>query len=128
MDTIKKILIVDDNAETRKVLNCRLSSVQFSVLEAQDGPSAVALAKQEQPQLILLDVIMPGQDGLQTYDVLRHDPSTKEIPIVFLSGLACNLPPRWMSTGGAENFWVVGKPYQSEQLMQIIRKALGEAK
>lgn len=120
----KKILVVDDEADIRAFLRVRLETNYFEVLEAADGFSAIARAKETQPDLILLDILMPGKDGIETYHALKQDPSTRKIPIIFLSALARNAPPAQHNLGLEEGYVILGKPYQSEELLQAIHQAL----
>ncbi len=83
----KKILIVDDEPGIRMVLSLKLEGKGYAVLTAQDGAEAVQMARQENPDLILLDVNMPVMDGSQAAAELRNDETTKAIPIIFLTAL-----------------------------------------
>ncbi len=120
----KKILVVDDNSETRKVLKARLNEYGFEVLEAADGSLGFGVAKREKPDLVLLDIMMPGQNGIETYNALKKDLATKAIPVVFLTGLAQDSVPLQSSSNPQERYWVVGKPYQPEELLKTIKQAL----
>ena len=121
----KKILIVDDDPAVRKVLSTRLVNDRFQIVEAGDGSSGIALAKQEHPDLILLDIRMPLEDGIQVYAALRQDPSTRDIPIIFLTALSGGMNPL-KDPNPKKSYWMFGKPYQPERLMKAIREALGE--
>ena len=123
----KRILIVDDDLVGLRTLSERLLNQKFQVLEASDGLSAMTLAKKEQPDLIVLDIMMKGQDGMATYSSLKQGPATKNIPIIFLSALAQNEVPFKYHVGSHEHYWIVGKPYQSEDLLKIVREALSES-
>ena len=126
MKNPKKILIVDDDPAIRKVLRERLVSQGFQVVETDQGASTVAIAKEKHPDLILLDIIMPGRDGIQVYAALRQEPATKEVPVLFLTALSGGLEPlKDLNPGGS--YWMFGKPYQPEQLMKAIEEALGES-
>ena len=81
------ILIADDNPSNLDVLLKCLSRDNHRVLVAEDGASAIERARQAQPDLILLDVMMPGLDGFETCTRLRADPSTQHIPIIFMTAL-----------------------------------------
>lgn len=86
MDDVKKfkILVVDDDPETREVIDLALND-QFKILHAQEGEEAYALSVAERPQLVILDVNMPGRDGIWTCTRLRTDDRTKHIPVLILS-------------------------------------------
>ena len=78
----KKILAVDDEAEVLLLLKKRLESANFQVITASNGASAIELAKKENPDLIILDILMPELDGSETAAMLHNDPKTKDIPIL----------------------------------------------
>ena len=82
-----RILIVDDVATNRLVLSAKLAASYYDVLEAGDGETALALAAREQPDLILLDVLMPGIDGFETCRRLKESPATLHIPVILLTAL-----------------------------------------
>lgn len=82
---MKKILVVDDEPSIRKLLKVALGNRGFEVIEAEDGLAAMGMVAAENPDLIVLDVMMPGLTGHQVHDKLRQNPQTKELPILFLS-------------------------------------------
>jgi CheY-like chemotaxis protein len=81
------ILIVDDTPTNVDLLECILSAEGFRTLTASDGPSARAISRAAQPDLILLDVMMPEESGFETCARLRADPETADIPVIFLSAM-----------------------------------------
>ena len=81
----EKILIVDDDPETIHLLNLMLARLGYQALVARDGPEALSLAKSEIPDLIVLDVMMPGMDGFEVANNLRRHPDTATIPILMLT-------------------------------------------
>lgn len=83
----KRVLVVDDDDNLRKLLRQQLEAEGYSVQEAKDGKEAVTLAKQEPPDLIILDVMMPEMNGFDVAAIIRNDPRTMSIPIVINSGL-----------------------------------------
>ena len=83
-----RVLHIDDEAPIRLLSRVNLEAAGLTVLEAKDGASGVAKAKEEQPDLILLGVMMPGLDGWQVADALLEDHETRDIPIVFLTARA----------------------------------------
>ena len=83
---MKKVLVVDDEKDIRDLIKEVLTKEKFSVITVSSGEKAIALAKTEMPQLILLDIAMPGMDGYITCGELKKDPKTKNIPVLFLTG------------------------------------------
>ena len=86
MDT-KKILIVDDEKDALFILEKELAARGYSVIVADNGSDALNLAKSEHPDLIILDIWMPGMDGPEVAEKLQEDPKTKHIPVIFLTCL-----------------------------------------
>ena len=82
---MKKILVVDDEPSIRRLLKVALTNRGFEVVEAEDGLQAIGMIAAEQPDLVVLDVMMPGLTGHQVHDRLRQKPETKNLPILFLS-------------------------------------------
>jgi len=82
---MKRILVVDDEPSIRRLLKVALTGRGFDVQEAEDGLQAMGMIAAEKPDLIVLDVMMPGLTGHEVHDRLRQRPETKELPILFLS-------------------------------------------
>jgi two-component system, cell cycle response regulator len=82
-----RILVVDDIEANVRLLEAKLSAEYYEVLTAGDGPTALALAASEKPDIILLDVMMPGMDGFQVCRRLKDDPETRHIPVVLVTAL-----------------------------------------
>ena len=82
-----RILVVDDIPANVRLLEAKLMAEYFEVLTACDGPSALEVANAQAPDLILLDVMMPGMDGFEVAERLRADPKTRHIPIVMITAL-----------------------------------------
>ncbi|HXJ67934.1 MAG TPA: response regulator, partial [Verrucomicrobiae bacterium] len=81
----QRILIADDEPDIRLVLRTRLERDGYSVLEARDGAEAVAMARSEMPDLIVLDVMMPEMDGVEVCNRLRASFTTRGIPVIMLT-------------------------------------------
>ena len=87
-ETSRTALVVDDESTTRDFLRAILASIDWKVIEAPDGATALKLAEEQKPQLILLDVQMPGESGFSTFANLRENSATAEIPVVMVTGVA----------------------------------------
>jgi len=120
MDT-KKILIVDDERDALFILEGELAGRGYSVIAADNGLDALNMAKSERPDLIILDLWMPGMDGAEVAAKLREEPKTKDIPVIFLTCL-------FQKREGEEQGRVVGgevliaKPYSIKGLLTQIEK------
>lgn len=82
-----RILVVDDIETNRRLLEARLSAEYFDVVEAEDGPGAIEAARTHEPDLILLDIMMPGLDGFEVCRRLKADPALRHIPVVMVTAL-----------------------------------------
>ena len=112
-------MIVDDTPTNRLILSKLLLHEGYQVKEAEDGSTAVALARTWQPTLILLDIIMPGMDGYTTCEKLRARPETATIPIVFLSALDAPFEKVKAFQKGAADY--ITKPFQAEEVLARVR-------
>jgi diguanylate cyclase (GGDEF)-like protein len=81
-----KILVADDSATERKIARETLETAGYEVIQAVDGQHALEMFARERPDLVLLDVVMPGMDGYQVCALLRADPVTRNIPVIFVTG------------------------------------------
>lgn len=117
----KKILAVDDNKTSLKLLELRLNASGFSVITATDGEKAIELAKSSLPDLIVMDINMPGMDGGEAADCLKNDPETKHIPIIFLTSLLSKeeAAAQGGTIGGR---FFLAKPFEASVLVKEIRK------
>lgn len=113
------ILIVDDTPTNVDLLECILSAEGFRTLTACDGPSARAISRAAQPDLILLDVMMPGESGFETCARLRADPATADIPVIFLSAMdAPKDRVRGLNAGAVD---YICKPIYREEVLARVR-------
>ncbi|HTR48184.1 MAG TPA: response regulator transcription factor [Verrucomicrobiae bacterium] len=117
--TSAKVLIVDDESQIRRVLRTTLTSQGYTVAEAKSGDEALELIRQERPDLILLDVNMPGRSGLETCREVR---SSSDIPIIMLTVRNTERDKVQALDAGADDYVV--KPFGSEELTARIRAAL----
>src|SRR5687767_14366215 len=84
---VARILVVDDIEANVRLLEAKLSAEYYDVLMAYDGPTAIAMAAAESPDIVLLDVMMPGMDGFEVCRRLKDDPATRHIPVVLITAL-----------------------------------------
>lgn len=83
----KKILIVEDDKFLRELISQKLLKEEYEISEAVDGEKGLKMTKDEKPDLILLDLILPGLDGFEVLAKIKEDPATAEIPVIILSNL-----------------------------------------
>lgn len=119
-----KILVVDDDEVTRRVLDRRLRAANYETAFAFDAISAISAARNEQPDLILLDLGLPAGDGLLVMERLAAMPSLAGIPVIVVSAWDAELNRERVLDAGARAF--VEKPFDEDELLGIIRTALGE--
>lgn len=114
-----KILIVDDTPTNVELLDGMLRAEGFLTMTANDGPAARAIARAELPDLILLDVMMPGESGFETCAALKSDPLTVDTPIIFLSALNdVKNKVKGLKIGGVD---YVSKPVHGEEVLARVR-------
>ena len=119
MQEIGAILIVDDNPTNLSVLSQTLKSAGFKVRVAMDGESAIEQVQEELPELILLDVQMPGIDGFETCARLKANPATADLPIIFITARADVESKIQGLSAGAVDY--VTKPFQYEEVLARVR-------
>ncbi len=117
-----RILVVDDQPLNVKLLEAKLTNEYYDVLTASDGPSALDVAVKERPDLILLDVMMPGMDGFDVCRRLRADPVTMHIPIVMVTALSDTEDRVVGLSAGADDF--LTKPVEDLALLARVRSLL----
>ena len=119
MDTLARtILVVDDDADARRIARTWLEGAGRRVLEAGDGRECVRVARDERPDAILLDLILPDVDGWEAARALRADPTTAGIPILGLTGLAFPVLRKRAVEAGCDI--VLTKPVSPTRLLQEI--------
>jgi sigma-B regulation protein RsbU (phosphoserine phosphatase) len=113
------VLVVDDEQINVLVLKGMLQVAGFSILTAQDGPSGRELAHKSQPDIILLDIMMPGETGFETCRLLKQDPATTDVPVIFISALAdVENKVRGLEIGAVD---YITKPFEKAEVMARIR-------
>jgi twitching motility two-component system response regulator PilH len=112
---IRKILIVDDSPTERHVLNDLLTKAGFEVVTSDNGEDAIVKAKQVKPDLILMDVVMPGLNGFQATRAISRDPDTRTIPIILCTSKSQETDKIWGLRQGARDYVV--KPVDRDELL-----------
>jgi len=119
---IKKVLVVDDSATERHILGELLTKEGFETIFAEDGEAGVAKAKSDLPDLILMDVVMPGLNGFQATRAITQDPATQHIPVIIVTTKGQETDKIWGVRQGAKDYVV--KPVDGAELLGKIA-ALG---
>ena len=117
------ILVVDDDPEIVTMLSTRLSKRGYKVSTANDGHRALELAKRERPDLMLLDVMMPGKSGWEVARALKQDPTTQGIKIVMVTAIGEQVNELTSPLYGADAH--IDKPFEFERLEQVIISLVG---
>ncbi|MDO8535681.1 MAG: response regulator [Candidatus Omnitrophota bacterium] len=120
----KKILIVDDEPDIIKMLQIRLESANYNIVTAQDGQEALNRIKEDTPDLLVLDIMMPKINGYTLFKMLREDLKYKNIPIIILTASVEIEDLRKCIKEGVEAY--LRKPYKPEILLGLIKGLLGE--
>ncbi|MFM2311999.1 MAG: hypothetical protein RLZZ04_1275 [Cyanobacteriota bacterium] len=118
----QKILVVDDLNSNREILVNFLTSLGFEIIEAKSGAEAIALAQEHQPNLLLLDLVMPEMDGWSVTQHLRQQPQFAHLPVIIVSASTLSADESHAYEVGANNF--IAKPLNFEQLLRIIEQHL----
>lgn len=120
--SIKKILVVDDSATVRRFMLDLLNKGGYEVIMASTGDEAIAKSRDEQPDLVLMDVVMPGMNGFQATRAITRDATTRHIPVMMVTGKDMETDRIWGMRQGASEF--ISKPVQGTELLGKIA-ALG---
>jgi CheY-like chemotaxis protein len=121
----EKILVIDDDIISQNMLRSTLTQAGYSVIFASNGNEGLKKAVEELPGLIILDIMMPGMDGGEVASILKEDPKTKDIPIIFLSSLVENEQSK---SCGLNRISFLAKPYNRDSLLNEIKKCSSEVK
>ncbi len=121
----KKILVADDEADVLNLVSNNLKAAGFSVLRAEDGPSALEQARTAAPALIVLDLMLPGLSGLEVCKALKSDAATKFIPIIMLTAKAEEIDRILGLELGADDY--ITKPFSPRELVLRVRSVIRRA-
>ncbi len=120
----KRVLIVEDEEPVQTTLKARLEAIGYATLSAFDGEEGLRLAREEKPDLIILDLVLPKRDGYSLCRLLKSDQRYRHIPVLVLSGRSRDRDQgRGLSTG-ADAYMM--KPFDSTELVSTVRRLLEE--
>jgi len=121
---MKKILIVDDQAELRELVEVTLRGDDYKIVKAKSGEEAIERTKAEKPDLILMDIMMPGGiDGLDATRIIKNDPKTNDCKIIMLTAKGQEVDKKKGIEVGADDYFT--KPFSPLKLIQKIEEVLG---
>lgn len=124
---MKKVLVVDDESEILELVRGRLKSRGYEVIAAETAKEGLKLARDERPDLILMDIMMPETTGGDAVRELQKDPATESIPVIFLSGVfgkdQQGKETRGINVGG-RYYPSIGKPFEADELLAMIQDVL----
>ncbi len=121
-----KILVVDDEVNITQILEFSIGAEGYEVISAQNGEEAIDKARREQPDLIILDIMMPIIDGYEACRILKSNPLTKNIPVVLLTAKGRDIDKRLGYEVGATDYII--KPFSPNKLIDRIHELLSCAK
>jgi two-component system alkaline phosphatase synthesis response regulator PhoP len=119
---VKTILIADDEAHLRLLVRKTLEVEDYRLLEAPDGDGALALARKERPDLVILDWMMPGRTGLDVLRALREDPGTAATPVIMLTARSQKDDRAEAERLGVRGYLV--KPFSPLELLQLVEQVV----
>ncbi|UCG23197.1 MAG: response regulator [Chloroflexota bacterium] len=114
-----KVLLIDDDPHLQNILTKVLGKNDFEVFTADDGTSGLQQAKQHKPDVIILDIIMPGMDGFEVAKRLRRDRTCAHIPIMVLTAYGATFARRSAAEAGVEDF--VTKPFSIDDFLKRLK-------
>ena len=118
-----KILVIEDELNIQKLVKANLAASGYQVFVASDGEEGLGLAKLESPDLILLDLMMPGISGWDVLTALKTNPRVREIPVVIMTASAHKDEEDKARSMGAVNYLV--KPFSADELLRHVKQVVG---
>jgi len=120
---MKKIIIVDDDFAIRELVDTTLGSENYNIFQAENGEQAIEIAKTEKPDLIIMDIAMPGIDGFEATRILKSDSETKGSVIIILSGKSEDVERKKGFEVGADDYFT--KPFSPLALIKKVEEMIG---
>ncbi len=125
-ESTKKTLIIGDDEPTIRLLVSSILGKSYNMITAADGQEVLDIVRQNKPDLILMDIMMPTMDGYSACASLKKDPRTADIPVVMLTGVGHELNKVLAEQMGADGY--ITKPFSSQDLKDTVKKHLSAAK
>ena len=120
-----KVLVVDDESDIRELLIDELTDAGYQTIQAEDGAAALDMVSSHRPDIVLLDMMMPELDGLQVLNVLRSNPETANLPVIFVTATPADQGELAAKALGVNHY--VTKPWEPGVIQTIIRVTLRES-
>ena len=120
---MRTVLLADDEPSLRTLVHATLEDPEYRILEAEDGISALEVARRERPDLLVLDWMMPGLSGIEVVKTLRQDPTTARIPIVMLTAKGQAIDRDQAIALGVSAYLI--KPFSPLELLKKVQEILG---
>lgn len=126
MSATKTILVVDDEKEVLDWLEKKLSGENYAVLRASAAKEALEKTRESNPDLVLMDIVLPDMEGSDVVRTLAEDPMTKNVPVIFMSGIISREddPTQLELNVGGRLYKALSKPFEFEELLREIKKIL----
>lgn len=122
----KKIMVVDDEPYIARVIKFKLEQEGYEVISANDGQSGLQKIKEEKPDMVLLDVMMPGLSGYEVCQKIKEDAELAGIPVVILTAKGQERDREQGLTMGASDY--ITKPFSPNRLLELVKNMIGDAK
>jgi len=119
----KRILVVEDQEDNRRILRDLLTNAGYEILDATNGPDAIIAVAAHRPDLILMDIQLPGLDGYETTRRLKADPALNPIPVIVITSYALGGDEAKARAAGCDDY--VTKPYSPRHVLTKVREYLG---
>lgn len=126
---MRKILLIDDDQDLSDTIKSVLEYDGYDVLLSHDSQKGIDMAKEQKPDMILMDVMLPGMNGAEAVKILKSTPVVRDIPVIFLTALMSNSDSKAQQEGlnvDGVNYQTLGKPFENMKLLEIVRSTLGE--
>ena len=123
MDTNNRVLYIEDNYQNRRLVKRLLKQRGYEVIEAEDGLQGIAIAAREKPALILMDINLPGIDGMEATSRLKSSPDLSHIPIVAVTAAAMRGDRERIMAAGCDDY--LQKPIDNDELVRTVQRFIG---